>query len=35
MTTTVIRDANRIYRLFKQRNPQFKGKVSIIGEPKL
>ena len=28
---TVIRDANRIYRLFRHRNPSFKGKVSLIG----
>lgn len=30
MTSTVVRDANRIYRLFCKRNPEFKGKVSII-----
>lgn len=30
MTSTVVRDANRIYRLFCKRNPNFKGKVSII-----
>lgn len=30
MVATVIRDANRIYRLFRHRNPSFKGKVSLI-----
>lgn len=30
MTSTVVRDANRIYRLFCKRNPDFQGKVSII-----
>ena len=27
----VQRECNRIYKLFSQRNPQFKGKVSLIG----
>ncbi|KAL2162451.1 hypothetical protein VTH06DRAFT_7364 [Thermothelomyces fergusii] len=27
----VLREANRIYRLFKQRNPDFNGKVHVIG----
>ncbi|ODQ63996.1 DDHD-domain-containing protein [Nadsonia fulvescens var. elongata DSM 6958] len=26
-----IRECNSIYRIFKQRNPEFKGKVSIMG----
>lgn len=32
MTTAVVRDANRVYRLFCQRNPYFalRGRVSII-----
>lgn len=30
MTSTVVRDANRIYRMFCKRNPNFKAKVSII-----
>lgn len=32
MTATVIRDANRIYRLFRLRNPNWNGKVSLVGE---
>ncbi|KAK3402034.1 DDHD domain-containing protein [Sordaria brevicollis] len=27
----VLREANRIYKLFKDRNPNFKGKVHVIG----
>ncbi|KAL2171549.1 hypothetical protein VTG60DRAFT_2382 [Thermothelomyces hinnuleus] len=27
----VLRESNRIYRLFKQRNPDFNGKVHIVG----
>ena len=27
----VVRECNRISRLFKQRNPSFKGKVSLVG----
>ncbi|KAF2272164.1 DDHD-domain-containing protein, partial [Westerdykella ornata] len=27
----VLTECNRIYRLFKQRNPTFKGKVSLVG----
>lgn len=27
----VQRECNRVYALFKQRNPEFKGKVSLIG----
>ncbi|KAH8169509.1 DDHD domain-containing protein [Sarocladium implicatum] len=27
----VLEESNRIYKLFKQRNPQFKGKVHLIG----
>lgn len=28
---TVLTECNRIYKLFKQRNPSFKGKVSLVG----
>ncbi|GAA6028832.1 hypothetical protein JCM8097_007416 [Rhodosporidiobolus ruineniae] len=31
MLRSVVREANRIYRLFCKRNPSFGGKVSIIG----
>lgn len=27
----VLEESNRIYKLFKQRNPQFKGKVHLVG----
>ncbi|KAF2789718.1 DDHD-domain-containing protein [Melanomma pulvis-pyrius CBS 109.77] len=27
----VLQECNRIYRLFKERNPSFKGKVSLVG----
>ncbi|KAH8887780.1 DDHD-domain-containing protein [Thozetella sp. PMI_491] len=27
----VLKESNRIYRLFKERNPEFKGKIHIIG----
>ena len=27
----VLKESNRIYNLFKQRNPDFKGKVSLMG----
>ncbi|KAJ4310154.1 hypothetical protein N0V94_008579 [Neodidymelliopsis sp. IMI 364377] len=27
----VVAELNRIYRLFKERNPSFKGKVSLVG----
>ncbi|KAL2132361.1 hypothetical protein VTI74DRAFT_3902 [Chaetomium olivicolor] len=27
----VLQESNRIYKLFKERNPEFKGKVHIIG----
>ena len=27
----VLREANRIYKLFKDRNPNFKGKIHVIG----
>ncbi|KAL2144054.1 hypothetical protein VTI28DRAFT_9665 [Corynascus sepedonium] len=27
----VLRESNRIYRLFRQRNPEFNGKVHIVG----
>jgi hypothetical protein len=27
----VAEECNRIYKLFKQRNPDFKGKVSLVG----
>lgn len=27
----VVNELNRIYRLFKERNPNFKGKVSLVG----
>jgi hypothetical protein len=28
---TVLTECNRIYALFKQRNPAFKGKISLVG----
>lgn len=28
---TVLAECNRIYALFKKRNPEFKGKVSLVG----
>ncbi|KAA8893513.1 DDHD domain-containing protein [Sphaerosporella brunnea] len=28
---TVLSECNRIYALFKQRNPEFKGKISLVG----
>jgi hypothetical protein len=31
ITKIVLEECNRIYRLFKDRNPTFKGKVSLIG----
>lgn len=27
----VLQEANRIYRLFRERNPEFKGKVHLMG----
>lgn len=27
----VLHECNRIYRLFKERNPEFKGKVHLVG----
>lgn len=27
----VLNEANRIYKLFKERNPEFKGKVHLLG----
>ena len=27
----VLKEANRIYKLFKERNPEFKGKVHLLG----
>lgn len=27
----VLRESNRIYKLFKERNPEFKGKVHVMG----
>lgn len=29
--TIVLKEANRIYNLFKERNPEFKGKVHLLG----
>jgi hypothetical protein len=31
ITRIVLEEINRIYRLFKQRNPNFRGKISFIG----
>ncbi|KAI1179140.1 DDHD domain-containing protein [Nemania sp. FL0916] len=31
ITEIVLKESNRIYKLFLERNPQFKGKVHIIG----
>ncbi|MDI1489972.1 MAG: hypothetical protein OHK93_001171 [Ramalina farinacea] len=31
ISETVVRECNRVYKTFKQRNPDFKGKVSLIG----
>ncbi|KAI0912269.1 DDHD domain-containing protein [Ustulina deusta] len=31
ITEIVLRESNRIYKLFLERNPEFKGKVHIIG----
>ena len=31
ITRIVLQESNRIYRLFKQRNPSFEGEVSLIG----
>lgn len=31
ITRIVLEECNRIYRLFKQRNPTFNGKVSLMG----
>jgi hypothetical protein len=31
ITRIVLEECNRIYRLFKQRNPNFNGKVSLMG----
>ncbi|KAM3081184.1 hypothetical protein ACMFMF_003100 [Clarireedia jacksonii] len=31
ISTIVLTEANRIYNLFRQRNPEFKGKVSLVG----
>lgn len=31
ITKIVLEECNRIYKLFKKRNPSFKGKVSFIG----
>eukprot|EP01134_Creolimax_fragrantissima_P001729 CFRG1729T1 len=31
MVDTVTREINRVYHLFKRRNPTFKGKVSLVG----
>jgi len=31
ITRIVLRECNRIYQLFKQRNPSFKGKVTLMG----
>ncbi|KAH6842506.1 DDHD domain-containing protein [Chaetomium sp. MPI-CAGE-AT-0009] len=27
----VLRESNRIYKIFKERNPEFKGKVHVVG----
>jgi hypothetical protein len=31
ITRIVLEETNRIYRLFKERNPNFKGRVSFVG----
>lgn len=31
ITEIVLKESNRIYHLFKQRNPGFKGKVHVVG----
>ncbi|KXX75613.1 Phospholipase DDHD2 [Madurella mycetomatis] len=31
ITEIVLRESNRIYKLFRERNPEFKGKVHIVG----
>jgi hypothetical protein len=31
ITRIVLQECNRIYRLFKERNPSFHGKVSLVG----
>lgn len=31
MARTVVREMNRMYRLFLQRNPTFRGRVSLLG----
>ncbi|KAI0100154.1 DDHD domain-containing protein, partial [Nemania sp. FL0031] len=31
ITEIVLKESNRIYKLFRERNPEFKGKVHIIG----
>jgi hypothetical protein len=31
ITKIVLEECNRIYKLFKSRNPSFKGKISLIG----
>ncbi|KAF2661760.1 DDHD domain-containing protein [Lophiostoma macrostomum CBS 122681] len=31
ITRIVLQECNRIYRLFKERNPSFQGKVSLVG----
>ncbi|KAJ9648807.1 hypothetical protein H2199_000720 [Coniosporium tulheliwenetii] len=31
ITRIVLQESNRIYQLFKERNPSFKGRVSLIG----
>lgn len=31
ITRIVLEEANRVYKLFKERNPHFNGKISLIG----
>ncbi|KAL5458907.1 hypothetical protein PMIN07_005962 [Paraphaeosphaeria minitans] len=31
ITRIVVKELNRIYRLFKERNPSFNGKISLVG----
>lgn len=31
ITRIVLEEANRVYNLFKERNPQFNGKISLVG----
>jgi hypothetical protein len=31
ITRIVVKELNRIYRLFKERNPSFTGKISLVG----